>query len=416
MSADAPPRPAQSPPLVVQRKGDRGKIYVIIGVVAVAAVIVGVGAGTSWYGLRPASSSSGCPTGVTVQGEGAAFPASIVSQWTSEFQGASSNIVNYAPSGAGAGITALTDKSVDFALTDEGLTSSQSSALQTAVGTFLTLPVTGGAVVVVYHIPGFSGTLNLTASQIAEIYLGTITLWNATALVANNPGLASVTVGITSIHRSDPAGMTYVLTTLMSQQNTAWRTNPSLGTSLDPSWPSIGGVAGALGSVGANGNSQMLSYEKSDAGGTIGYSDLYDAQVKSLSIASIENSAGHYIAPTVGDTTSAIDDVFNATGASLPSATGDWSAVTWVNASGAGDYPLATLVYILVPMDPGKGHTATSATAAALRQWIAWVVTQGQYYSRTSFPFPSPPAPLLVQDSNALPGMTFNGATFPSCT
>jgi len=67
-------------------------------------------------------------------------------------------------------------------------------------------------------------------------------------------------------------------------------------------------------------------------------------------------------------------------------------------------------------MDPGKGHTATSATAAALRQWIAWVVTQGQYYSRTSFPFPSPPAPLLVQDSNALPGMTFNGATFPSCT
>jgi phosphate transport system substrate-binding protein len=398
---------------VVRRRGDRGRIYAAIGVVAVVAVIIGVGAGTSWYGLRTSSSSSGCPTGVVLQGAGAAFPASIISQWTAEFGGVSSNPVNYAASGAGQGITELTDKSVDFAITDEGLNSTQASQLNAAVGTVLTLPVTGGAVVVVYDIPGFSGTLNLTATELAGIYLGQITTWNNTMLVANNNGLKNINLGITAVHRSDGAGMTYVLTNLMSDWNSTWRTTPSLGTSILPSWPTFTGAAGA------SGNSAMLSNVKSPprGTGTIGYSDLYDAQAKSLPMASIENSNDRYIAPTVADTTSAIDDVYNATSASIPPATGDWSAVSWVNASGAADYPLATLVYMMVPQAlVPSGHTSTSAAAAALRWWIAWVVTDGQFYSRTSFPFPSPPAPLLTQDENAIAGMTFNGGSFPSCT
>jgi len=269
--------------------------------------------------------------------------------------------------------------------------------------------------VVVYNIPGFSGTLDLNATELAEIYNGTITWWNNTVLEGNNPGLSSITpTMITSVHRSDAAGMTYVLTNLMSDQYGPWRKNPSLGTSLLPAWPTIT-VGSTTLSLGASGNSAMLTDVKSTSG-AIGYSDLYDAQAKNLVMASIENSNAKYIAPTVADTTSAIDDVYNATKASLPSPTGDWSAVSWVNASGAADYPLATLVYILMPLDPGKGHTATSSAAAALRQWIAWVATQGQYYSRTSFPYPSPPQPLLTADTSAIAGMTFNGASFPSCS
>ena len=417
MSANPPPGSATPPPPVVRRKGDRTKIYIVIAVVVIAAVLIGVGAGTSWYGLRPSSTSTAsCPTGVTLQGEGASFPAGLVSQWSSEYEGATSNLVNYNPAGAGAGITALTDKSVDFALTDEPLTSSQNTALIAAVGTYLTLPVTGGAVVLVYHIPGFSGTLNLTASDIAGIFNGTYTEWNNTALVANNPGLSSITVGITSVHRSDPAGMTYVLTNLLTLENKTWRNNPNLGTSLLPTWPTITGTAGGLGSVGASGNSAMLKDVSTDAGGTIGYTDLYDAQLKGLTVASIENSASKFIAPTVADTASAIGDVYNATKSSLPSPTGDWASVTWVNASGSGDYPLATLVYLLVPLNPGAGHTANAADATVLRQWIYWAATQGQDYSRSDFPFTSPPAALLTQDTSVLGTMTFNGTSFLSCT
>lgn len=407
--------PPPPPPAVVRRKGDRGRLYTVLGAVAVVVIVVGVGAGTSWYGLVKAKSTAGCPSGITLQGQGASFPASIVLQWASEFGGISGNPVNYAPTSAGQGITELTDKSVDFAITDEGLNATQTAALEAAVGTFLTLPVTGGAVAVVYDIPGYASShpLNLTADEIAGIYLGLITSWNDTTLVANNPALAGVTDKITSVHRADPAGMTYVLTNLLSDWNTTWRTNPSLGTSIDPDWPSFSGADPATG------NSALITAVKSPASGygTIGYTDLYDAEEKGLSMALVQNAKGAYVAPTVADTTSAIDDIFNATRASLPPPTGDWSKVSWVNASGPGDYPLATLVYLLAPLNPTPGtHTDTSAAAAALRWWIDWTVTDGQYYSRSSFPFPSPPAPLLEADLNATATMTFNGASFPLCT
>jgi phosphate transport system substrate-binding protein len=411
----APPVSPPIPPVVVRRKGDRGRLYVALGAVAVVVILVGVGAGTSWYGFERVKSTAGCPSAVTLQGQGATFPSSIVLQWASEFGGVSGNPVNYAPTSAGQGISELTDKSVDFAITDEGLNSSQTSALEAAVGGFLTLPITGGAVAVVYDIPGYASShpLNLTADEIAGIYLGLITSWDNATLVANNPALASVTDKITSVHRADPAGMTYVLTNLLSDWNATWRTDPSLGTSLAPDWPSFSGADPATG------NSAVITAVKSPAAGygTIGYTDLYDAEQKGLSMALIQNAKGTYVAPTVTDTTSAIDDVYNATHASLPLPTGDWSQVSWVNASGASDYPLATLVYLLAPLNPTPGqHTDTAAAAAALRWWIDWIATDGQYYSRSSFPFPSPPAPLLQEDLNATAGMTFDGASFPLCT
>jgi len=240
-----------------------------------------------------------------------------------------------------------------------------------------------------------------------------ITSWDNTTLVANNPALASVTSTITAVHRADGAGMTYVLTNLISDWNATWRTDPSLGTSISPDWPVFAGADPVTG------NSAMITAVKSPAAGTgtIGYTDLYDAQQKGLSMALIENAHGTYVAPTVADTSSAIHDIYNVTGATLPLPTGDWSTVSWVNASGAGDYPLATLVYMLVPQHLTSGlHTGTSAAAAALRWWVDWVVTQGQYYSRTSFPFPSPPAPLLSEDLNATTAMTFSGSSLPLCT
>jgi phosphate transport system substrate-binding protein len=409
MSGEAPPPPAPDAPRVVRRRGDRGRIYLGLAVVAVAAIVVGVGAGTSWFGLRASGSSASCPTGVTLQGAGASFPAAIVSQWTNGYHASDANTVNYQNSGAGQGITDLTEKSVDFAITDEGLNATENSSLHAQVGTVLTLAVTGGAVVVIFHPPtGYAGPLNLSGQELAAIYLGSITTWSDSRLVANNPGLASYSSGITAVHRSDPAGMTYVLTTYLSQQNTTWRTNPSLGTTIDPTWPTFAG------SDGASGNSAVLTAVRSTVG-SVGYTDLYDAQVKSVATAAVVNSHGTAIPPTWADTSSAIADVYAEIGSSLPSPTGDWSKVSWVNASGAGDYPLAAIAYMLVPQNPGHGHTASATDAAALRQWIAWVVTSGQTYNTTQFPYVSPPAALLTEDLSALSGMNYNGAGLPAC-
>jgi phosphate transport system substrate-binding protein len=410
VSEGSPPAPPPSDvPRTVRRRRDRGPIYVAAGVIAVVAVLVGVGAGTSWYGLVHASTAA-CPTGVTIQGAGAAFPAAIVSQWVTNYNKADANTINYAASGAGKGISDLEAASVAFAITDEGLSSSDSSSLYAEIGSFLTLPVTGGAVVLVYNLgSSYPGPLNLTGSEIAQIYLGTITTWNDATLVANNPGLHKVSTSITAVHRLDPAGMTYVVTSLMSLDNKTWRTDPSLGTSLSPTWPSFTGAAPE------SGNSAILT-EVSGTGGAIGYTDLYDALAKGLTFASVVDAKGVAVAPSVASTSQAIADVFNATSGSLPTPTGDWSSVSWVNGSGTGDYPLATLAYMLVPLNAGSiPGIQTAGYATVLRQWINWVATDGQTYSRSAFPFVSPPASLLSEDVAALSAMNFKGAVLPAC-
>jgi phosphate ABC transporter phosphate-binding protein len=379
----------------------------VAGIVAIVAILVGVGAGTSWYGLRSSSSSTAaCPTGVTLQGAGAAFPNPIISNpWEAGYKAADSNLVNYVASGAGTGITDLIDKQVDFAVTDEPLNATETSQMHAAVGTVLTIPVVGGAVSVVYHaIPSYAGPLNLTVTELAGIYNGTITAWNNPTLIDNNPGLAASSGTIHVFYRSDAAGMSYVLTNLLSDDNAAWAAGP--GTSIQPAFP-VG--------LGASGNSAMLK----DVGGqtgAIGYTDLMDAESHSLPSALVENYQGSYIAPTVKSTISAVWDIYNASPSSFPQSNASWSGVSFVNAKGTGDYPLATLAYFMVPQNPGAGYTFAAGSAAALVQWIHWVLTAGQSFNSTQFPYVDPPTPLVTQALTSLSSMNYNTAAIPSCT
>ncbi len=410
MTATAPPPGGTAEPRPkVQRKSGRVGLYTLLGVAAVVVILLGTGYATHWYGLAPASSSStGCPTGTTLQGSGASFPSALVSQWTTEYDAASSNFVNYEASGAGAGITALTDKQVDFALTDEPLNSTETTALTAAVGTVLTLPVTGGAVSLIYNIPGYSGPLNLTAAEIVGIYNGTsgYTAWDDSAFVTNNPGLSAVTASVYPVHRSDQAGMSYVLTDYLSEGSTWWATN--VGTSIQPAFPA------AANEIGASGNSAMIK-DVSGQAGALGYTDLYDAEEHKISTASIENPSSAYIAPSVAATRSAVNYIYNASPSSFPPSDGDWSAVSFVNAAGAGDYPLATIVYAMVPENPGAGHTASASDAQVLVQWLHWVLTTGETFNQTAFPFVNPPAGLVSAALSGLSTMNYNKAAIPSC-
>ncbi len=410
MTAPAsPPAAPPQPRYVVKRKSGRTGLYSVIGVVVVVVILLGTGYATHWFGLVPAlRSSSDCPTGTTLQGAGASFPTALVSQWTSEYGAATSNMVNYEASGAGAGITSLTEKQLDFALTDEPLNATETTALTTAVGTVLTLPVTGGAVSLIYNIPDYSGPLNLTAAEIVGIYNATAgyTAWNDSAFVANNPGLSKVTASVYPAHRLDQAGMSYVLTNYLSEGSTWWATN--VGTSIQPAFPTV------TNQLGASGNSAMIK-DVSDQAGAIGYTDLYDAEEHKLATASVENPSSAYIAPSVASTASAVNDIYNASPSSFPASDGDWAAVSFVNALGAGDYPLATLVYAMVPQNPGAGHTASATDAQVLVQWLRWVLTSGESFNETAFPYVNPPTGLVTEALAGLSTMNYNRAAIPGC-
>jgi phosphate transport system substrate-binding protein len=404
--AGGSPPPSLPPRPVVRRRSGRSTWFAGLGAVVVVAVLVGAGLATHWFGLVPASSARPCPTGTTLQGAGASFPSALISQWVASYSTATANLVNYAASGAGEGITLLIDKQVDFAVTDEPLNGTETTDLTGAVGTSLTLPVTGGAVALIYNLPGYSGPLNLTPTDVAGIFNGSITAWDDPALVANNAGLAGSSATIFAVHRIDPAGMSYVLTNLLSDDNAAWRTGP--GTSIQPDWPSF------TGAVGESGNSGLVK-EVQRQDGAIGYTDLYDAEINRLPTVLVQNAHGGFVAPTVASTTSAVDDVYNASPGSFPASNASWEDVSFVNAPGPDDYPLATLAYILVPQDPAQGRTASASDAEVLVQWLHWTLTSGESFDSAAFPFVNPPGPLVTEALAALSSMNYNKAPIPTC-
>lgn len=419
-SAASPPPAAPEAKPAVRRRGERRGLYTIIGVVAVVVVLVGVGAATNWYGLQT-SSTKGCSSNVTLQGNGAQIANPLLTVWAGTYNGQTHNSINYVDGGSGTGLTDFSEHPplIDFAIADEPLTPGQVSNMPAGAEP-LTLPFVGGALTIIYNVPGLTGTthLNLTGAVLEEIYNGTVTTWNATAIADINPGVHLPDLTIVPVVRSDPAGTTYVLSDFLSQASTWWATNVGKGISID--WPHVAAE------TGAHGNSAVIStVAKTPAAGTgtIGYSDLTDVLTYSspLNYAAVQNPKGYNIVPTIADTASAIADKV-ATLASIP-ASSDWSGwfnVSMVNAPGDSDYPLATFLYMYVYQKADLGYTPTLAKSQVIVQWLDYVLSPAAQAlvnetSPSQLYYTALPAAVISVDQAGISTMTFNGAAIPAC-
>jgi len=345
-----------------------------------------------------------------LQGDGAQIAVPLMGVWTSTYKSTTNNSVNYPGSGSGTGLTKFTSTSVDFAVTDDPLTPAERIALPAQQ---LTLPFVGGALVLIYNLPGLTGHLNLSGAMIAGIYNGSITTWNNAAIAAANPGVTLPSSTIVPVIRSDNAGTTYVLSDFLSQSSTWWATNVGKGISIQ--FPPVAGEKGE------HGNSAVISYVSANKN-TIGYSDLTDVLAASSppQYAAIQNPAGSYITPTIANTESAIVDKV-ASMKSIPTSTGDWFNVSMVKANGTGDYPVATLLYMYVYQATNKGFTPTLAKSQVLVQWLHWTVSaaaQGlvDESSPTQLYYAPLPQAMVNVDEAGISTMTFNGPTIPACT
>jgi phosphate transport system substrate-binding protein len=392
---------------------------VIIAVIVVVVIVVaalGVSYAEGWLSPKK-SSTTGCPTGITLDGNGAQFVLPLVSQWQPAYQAATGNLVNYPASGSGTGITDFSSATIDFAITDEPLDSAQTAALPSPA---LTLPIVGGALAIIYNLPGVTKQLNLTGTIIANIYLGTITNWNDSAIRAINPGVTLPNATIYTVHRSDPAGTTYVLTSFLSEDSTTWNSTVGQGISVNFPAPPSGPKQIAL-----KGNSAVLSEVETTAD-TIGYSDLTDVLNAATppAYAAIQNPAGNWISPYtkatgIASTISAINDKLATI--TLPTSSANWYNVSLVNAKGTGDYPLATFVYLFVYQSLGKGFDPSSAKSQVIVQWLDWVISPtAQAYansptSSTPLYYVPLPSSVVAVDQAGIQSLSFNGAAVPAC-
>src|SRR6476660_1829871 len=196
-----------------------GKL-VRIALATAAAALVAVAA-VAMTGTASAKSSAD-----SVNGAGSTFVAPLVSNWQSPVQQQLGLQLNYSPVGSGGGVSAITNKQVDFGASDAPL-----SQFSPTCSSCVQIPWALAATGVMYNLPGLAN-LNMTGPVLAQIYMGKITKWNARAIKKLNKGKNLPNTPITVVHRSDSSGTTYNFTDFLSHVSHAWKSQVGIGTAV----------------------------------------------------------------------------------------------------------------------------------------------------------------------------------------
>jgi phosphate transport system substrate-binding protein len=285
---------------------------------------------------------------VTINGVGASFPYPIYSQWAYKYNQLTGVKVNYQSIGSGGGIAQIKAGTVDFGASDAPLKPeelSQSGLIQ--------FPMIIGGVVPVVNVPGVkSGELKLTPAVFADIFLGKITNWNDPAVQAVNQGLKLPDRAITVVHRADGSGTTWIFTDYLSKISPEWK--QKVGTGKAVSWPT---------GIGGKGNEGVATYVQRTRG-AIGYVEYAYALQNKLTYALLQNSEGHFVAPTIQTFQAA------AAGADWKNAPGYYVVLT--NEPGAESWPITGASFILI-----HEQQPNAANAKAMLKFFDWCYRHG---------------------------------------
>jgi len=298
-----------------------------------------------------------------ITGAGATFPAPVYTRWADAAKPATGVELNYQAIGSGGGQSQILARTVDFGASDAPM-----AADKLASGNLLQFPTVMGAVVVIVNLPDVDiEKLHLTGDVVAAIYAGDITRWNDAKIAAENPGVKLPNIKISTIHRADGSGTSFVFTSYLSAVSPDWKSKVGANTSVN--WP-VG--------EGSKGNDGVAGSVRATRGG-IGYVEYAYAAANHLSAVMLKNKAGKYVAPTMAS--------FSAAAASA-----DWTgaanyAVSLVNQPGDGSWPIASATFILLPKD-----AKDPARSAAVIKFFDWAYTNGDEIARKLDYIPLPDA------------------------
>jgi phosphate transport system substrate-binding protein len=314
-------------------------------------------------------------------GAGSTFDYPLFTKMFAEYNTLTGVKVNYQSVGSGAGISQLTNKTVDFGATDAPMNGKQDSALSAPA---IHIPVTAGAVVLSYNLPGVATGLNLTPSVLADIFLGNITSWNDSKITAINKGITLPGTAILVAHRSDGSGTTNIFTTYLSKVSNDWNTKVGKGSAVN--WPT---------GIGGKGNDGVAGLVKQTPG-AIGYIELAYAIQNTMPYAKMQNKAGNFIVPTPASITAAANIVIPAD-----------SKVSLTNTDAKDGYPISGFSWVAIYKDQNY-NGRSEAKAKNMVKLISWMVHDGQKFSSSLFYAPLAPAVVKVADA-LLKTVTYNG-------
>ncbi|HMH24451.1 MAG TPA: phosphate ABC transporter substrate-binding protein PstS [Puia sp.] len=348
---------------------------------ALSIGMVSCGGGGSTSGADSTSSATGGSEDNSIIGAGSSFDNPLFSKMFSEYNKLNGLKVNYQSVGSGAGISQLTNKTVDFGASDAPMNGKQDSAAPAAV---LHIPVTTGAVVLSYNLSEVKDTLLLSPAVLADIFLGKITKWNDAKIGAINKGVKLPATAIVIAHRSDGSGTSNIFTTYLSKVSEEWSTKVGKGSSVN--WPA---------GLGGKGNEGVAGLIKQTPG-AIGYIELAYAIQNSMPYAKVQNKSGNFITPNIASVTAAAN-------IKIP----DDSKVSLTNTEAADGYPISGFSWVLIYKEQKYG-TRSLAKATNVLKLISWQIHDGQQYGSALYYAPLSPAAVSIGDA-ILKSATYDG-------
>jgi phosphate transport system substrate-binding protein len=318
-------------------------------------------AATATSAASPAASpqvASVCPpsgAAGALSGAGATFPGPLYSKWVDQYDKLCGVKINYQAIGSGGGIKQITEETVDFGASDGIMNEEQTAAAEAAGGPILHIPMTSGAVALVFNLSGIeTGQLKLSPDVLADIYLKKITKWNDPRITALNADLDLPGTDIAVVHRSDGSGTTFIFTNYLSKVSSEWQ--DKVGFAVSVNWP---------GDIGGEKNAGVAA-QVAQIPGAIGYVELAYAIQNDLTWAAIRNKSGEFVEPGIEATTAA------AEGVTLP----DDMKVLLTDSDNPDAYPIVGFTWILAYQNqPDK------AKGQALVYYLWWSIHDGQQFT-----------------------------------
>jgi len=196
----------------------------------------------------------------TITGAGASFPYPVYAKWAEQYKAETGNTVNYQSIGSSGGIKQIDKKTVDFGASDVART--QEDLDKNGQVQF---PMVMGGVVIVVNMEGVSSNqLNLSITQVADIFRGKITNWKEL-------GQGLPDMPITLAVRSDGSGTTGVFTEHLSNASAEFKQDIGIGKAVK--WK--GSYIGGKGNAGVAATVKQVK-------GTIGYVEYAYAKQNGL--------------------------------------------------------------------------------------------------------------------------------------
>jgi phosphate transport system substrate-binding protein len=282
--------------------------------------------------------------GAQITGAGATFPNPVYQKWAEAGKASTGITVNYQSVGSGAGINQIKNRTVDFGASDAPLT-----VAQLTEANLLQFPAVMGSLVPIVNIPGIENEqLKLTGELLADIYLGKVTKWNDSRIVALNPGVTLPNLAIAPAYRADGSGTTFVWVSYLAAVSPVWKQKVGIGTSVR--FPA---------GTGARGNEGVAGTVK-NIRGAIGYVENAYAITNKLVTTQLRNKAGEFVKPT--------QDAFIAAAQNA-----DWSApgmaASLIDQQGATSWPIVSPTFILLPTNPAADKVEASRNTMKFFDW-----------------------------------------------